>query len=184
MPRLLAELHQAFTEDSMQGSGAWRSRAGRPGAHREKQGCLPCPFSMIPEPRQHGRDDAVAALAGKREDVDGRGVEVARQGLTQQRTRPEEPRPDGCLWDAEQVGRFLHRHLFDVTHDEHRTECRRQLIDAALEQTAQLGAQRRGRRGLRPFVSGLFGAAGPPAPLPSNGTTTRSRFWRRSRISD
>ena len=138
---------------------------------------------MISEPPSTARNDAVAALAGKREDIDGRGVEVARQGLTQQRTRPEESRPDGCLWDAEQVGRFLHRHLFDVTHDEHRTECRRQLIDAALEQTAQLGAQRRGRRGLRPFVSRLVGAGGTVA-LPSNGTTTLSRFWRRSRISD
>jgi hypothetical protein len=57
-----------------------------------------------------------------------------------------------------------------------------ELIDAAFEQDAQLGAKRRGCRGLRPLVSGLFGAGGVVFALERHDHS--SRFWRRSRISD
>ncbi len=199
MPRLLAELHQAFTGDSMQESlqafpgRGLKTRPPQPGMSREP-GCKTrvrhilqdvARGSLDPrQPFQHSRNDPVAALAGEGEDVDRRRVDIARQCLSQQRTRPEEPRAHGCGRDAEKVGRFLHRHLLDVAHDEHCPERRGQLIDPAFEQTAQLGAKRRGRRGLGQLVRRSLAAASAPGPSPSNGTTTRSRLRRRSRISD
>ena len=50
---------------------------------------------------------------------------------------------------------FLDAHLLDVAHHEHRAVVDRQLVDPALEDAAQLGAQRRRGRGLGLVVAHL-----------------------------
>src|SRR5262247_216715 len=86
------------------------------------------------EPREHGRDDPVAARPGERERLVESGVELARERLTQHAARPEEARPHGRLWDVEQVRGLFYRELLERAQHEHRTERVGQRVDPTLDE--------------------------------------------------
>ena len=79
-------------------------------------------------------DDAIAACAGKGKDVRGGHVEVAGQRLTQERPRPEQPRPHRGRRNTKAGRRLVDGHILHLPHDEDRAEGRRQLVDALFEQ--------------------------------------------------
>ncbi len=136
--------------------------------------------------REDAGDDPVASLAGEAEDLDRRRVHVSGEGLAQQRAGTEEAGAHGRRRVSTGTPRFPRRSCPRLRAS--RTPCERR--PAARRSGARGCAAPRprmvasvgdsalvvGHVGLRPFALRS-------APWPPNGTTTRSRFCRRSRIS-
>jgi hypothetical protein len=94
--------------------------------------------------REHGRDDAVAASAGEREDIAGGHVEVAGKRRAKEGAGAEETGPNRRRRDGKTLRDLVDAHVFDLAHHEDGSKRSGKLIDPPLEDAPGLGANRRG----------------------------------------